>query len=247
MTITGKIHSVETCGTVDGPGIRYVLFLSGCPLRCKYCHNPDTWASPMYKSMTIDEVMGDVKKYKPYFSFSKGGITLSGGEATLQWEFVEELFKACKDEKIHTCLDTSGYCDLENAEKFLAYTDLVLLDIKQINNKKHKELTGVDNTKILQFAKYLNEKNIPTWIRYVLVPEYSDDEEDVDDLCQFLKDLNNVEKVEVIPYHEMGVAKWEELNLTYSLKHIKPPTRENIERIKKIFLKYNLPIAEDEL
>jgi pyruvate formate lyase activating enzyme len=247
MTVTGKIHSIETCGTVDGPGIRYILFLSGCPLRCKYCHNPDTWASPMYKSITVDETMEDIKKYKSYFTFSKGGITLSGGEATMQWKFVTELFKECKKEGIHTCLDTSGYCDLKRADMFLPYTDLVLLDIKQINPKKHKHLTGVDNTKILEFAKYLNEKNIPAWIRYVLVPEYTDDDEDVNNLCQFLVELNNIEKVEIIPYHEMGIDKWKELNMAYELKHIKPPTKDNIQRIKNIFLKYNLPINEEEL
>jgi pyruvate formate lyase activating enzyme len=247
MTVTGKIHSIETCGTVDGPGIRYILFLSGCPLRCKYCHNPDTWASPMYKSITVDETMEDIKKYKSYFTFSKGGITLSGGEATMQWKFVTELFKECKKEGIHTCLDTSGYCDLKKADMFLPYTDLVLLDIKQINPKKHKHLTGVDNTKILEFAKYLSEKNIPAWIRYVLVPEYTDDDEDVNNLCQFLVELNNIEKVEIIPYHEMGIDKWKELNMAYELKHIKPPTKDNIQRIKNIFLKYNLPINEEEL
>ncbi|MBF8982076.1 pyruvate formate lyase-activating protein [Lutibacter sp. B2] len=246
MKTTASVHSIETCGTVDGPGIRYILFLAGCPLRCKYCHNCDTWANHMHKQMTMDEILVDVKKYKPYFSFTKGGITLSGGEPTLQYEFVTEMFKACKEEGIHTCLDTSGYCDIDKAEKFLPYTDLVLLDIKQIDSEKHKDLTGVGNEKTLQFAKYLSEKNIPVWIRYVLVPGYSDDKNDVEKLCEFLVTLDNVEKVEILPYHQMGVSKWEELKIEYPLKDVKPPTIENLKGVKEIFLKYKLPILDED-
>ncbi|MTI56094.1 pyruvate formate-lyase-activating protein [Geosporobacter ferrireducens] len=240
MPSKARVHSIETCGTVDGPGIRYILFLAGCPLRCKYCHNCDTWKKDIGEVMTIDEIMADVIKYKPYFKFSKGGITVSGGEPTLQWPVLEELFRQCKLEGIHTCLDTSGYCDLENAEKFLPYTDLVLLDIKQINEEKHRILTGVSNKKTLAFAKDLSARKIAMWIRYVVVPGYSDDPKDIEELCRFLKTLNNIERVELLPYHKMGVSKWKEMGLDYELEHVEPPTEEQMKNIREIFEKYDI-------
>lgn len=236
MDRLGMIHSVETCGTVDGPGVRYVLFLSGCPLKCKYCHNPDTWAGKSNFEMTVSEVMKDLISYKDYFG-KKGGITVSGGEATLQHEFVKDLFKECKKENIHTCLDTSGYCNIESVKDLLEYTDLVLLDIKQINSDKHKELTGVRNEKILEFAKYLQSENIATWIRYVLVPGYTDNMNDIMRLRDFISPMENVEKVEVLPYHRLGVEKWKQLGLTYQLEGVLEPEEELVERVSKILNK----------
>lgn len=246
MALNARIHSIETCGTVDGPGIRYILFLAGCPLRCKYCHNCDTWNINSGELMSTDEVLNNVRKYKSYFKFSSGGITVSGGEPTLQWEFVSELFKKCKDEGIHTCIDTSGYCDIEKAEKFLPYTDLVLLDIKHIDDDKHFNLTGVHNKKTLTFAKYLSHQNIPVWIRYVLVPGYSDDLEDIEKLCLFIKTLSNVQKVEILPYHQLGVHKWEELGLEYELSQVEPPTKELIRDVQDVFIRHNICIDTDD-
>ncbi|WP_068557595.1 pyruvate formate-lyase-activating protein [Thermotalea metallivorans] len=243
MTVKAKVHSVETCGTVDGPGIRYILFLSGCPLRCKYCHNCDTWTGSTGRIMDVDEIMEDVKKYRPYFHFSKGGITVSGGEPTMQYAFLEELLKRCKEEGIHTCIDTSGYCDLDKADIFLPYTDLVLLDLKHIDDRKHKELTGVSNEKILKFAWHLSVKGIPVWIRHVVVPGYTDDLQDVERLCQFMKELKNVERVELLPYHTMGVHKWEELGFHYELRDVQTPTPAFMEKIKAIFQKYAIKVS----
>ncbi|MCT4632562.1 MAG: pyruvate formate-lyase-activating protein [Firmicutes bacterium] len=233
MDRVGKIHSIETCGTVDGPGVRYVLFLSGCPLRCKYCHNPDTWAGKSNFEMTVSEVMKDLISYKEYFG-RKGGLTVSGGEATLQTEFVKELFKECKKENIHTCLDTSGYCNIDSVKELLEYTDLILLDIKQMDPEKHRKLTGVRNEKILEFAKYLEKENIDTWIRYVLVPGHTDDMDDVDKLKNFIKDMDNVKKVEVLPYHRLGVEKWNQLGLDYQLEGVLEPSEESVEKVSAL-------------
>ncbi|SHJ34134.1 pyruvate formate lyase activating enzyme [Geosporobacter subterraneus DSM 17957] len=240
MPSQARVHSIETCGTVDGPGIRYILFLAGCPLRCKYCHNCDTWKKNVGELMTVEEIIADVIKYKPYFKFSKGGITVSGGEPTLQWQVLGELFKLCKAEEIHTCLDTSGYCDLDKGEAFLPYTDLVLLDIKHIDNEKHKALTGVENHKTLAFARHLRDRNIPVWIRYVVVPGYSDDPLDIEKLCRFLKTLDNIQRVELLPYHKMGISKWQEMGLAYELEHVDPPTEDQMKRIRKIFEEYGI-------
>lgn len=240
MSSKARVHSIETCGTVDGPGIRYILFLAGCPLRCKYCHNCDTWKAQVGRQMTVDEIMEDVIKYKPYFKFSKGGITVSGGEPTLQWEVLEELLRRCKEEGIHTCIDTSGYCDIDTADHFLPNTDLVLLDIKHIDDQKHRALTGVSNEKTLAFARHLMKTKIPMWIRYVVVPGYSDDPQDIEELCAFLNTLDNIQRVELLAYHKMGVSKWKELGLTYELEHVEPPTKEQMEEIREIFKKYNI-------
>ena len=243
MAIQGKVHSVETCGTVDGPGIRYILFLAGCPLRCKYCHNCDTWNGGIGDTMSVEEIVEEVKRYKPYFRFSKGGITVSGGEPTMQHNFLTTLLKSCKEEEIHTCLDTSGYCDEIKAEEFLPFTDMVLLDLKHIDDEKHRQLTGVSNEKILKFAKLLEAKNIPVWIRHVVVPGYTDEEQDVENLCKFIQGLKNVEKVELLPYHAMGVHKWEGLGLNYELHDVQSPTPELMEKIKNVFRKYNIEVS----
>ena len=235
----GKVHSLETFGAVDGPGIRFVVFLQGCPMRCLYCHNPDTWNVNGGKETTVKELLTEIKKYKNYFG-DNGGVTVTGGEPLLQIEFVTELFKALKKQKIHTAIDTSGVLfknDEETLKKYdelLKYTDLVLLDIKHIDSEKHKLLTGHKNENILDFAKYLNKKNIPMWVRFVLVPTKTDNIEDVKKLKEFLNTLNNVQKIEVLPYHTMGLKKYEELKIENKLQGISTPNKELVDSVNKI-------------
>lgn len=238
----GIIHSTETFGTVDGPGIRYIVFMQGCPLKCKYCHNRDTWNIKLGKECTIEELINDMKRYQNYYKFSGGGLTISGGEPTLQAEFVTELLKTVKSEGFHTCLDTSGFVDIEKIIPMLEYTDLVLLDIKHIDEKKCIELTGQSNKKALLLAQCLSDKNIPTWIRQVLVPSITDDEDDLNKLGMFLSQLKNVELVEVLPYHTMGIHKWENMGVEYELKGIPDATWKETNRAVKILKKYGLRV-----
>jgi pyruvate formate lyase activating enzyme len=239
----GKIHSLESCGTVDGPGIRFVVFMQGCPLRCKYCHNPDTWKMTDGKDMSVDEIVKEAKKYKSYMKFSKGGITLSGGEPFMQPKFVEELFKKCKTEGIHTTIDTSGYIEIDSAKEALEYTDLVLLDIKSYNDKIFKGLTGVSNENTLNLAKYLKEINKPTWIRYVLVPRITDNMKDIENLAKFISDMDNIEKVQVLPFHKLGEYKWEELGYNYELENTPVPNEEIVQKTKDIFNSYGFNVV----
>jgi len=234
MAIKGRIHSFESFGTVDGPGIRFVVFMQGCPLRCIYCHNRDTWDVSGGREYTVDEVMEQVKKYLTYMRSSGGGITVTGGEPTLQAGFVAELFKRCREMGIHTALDTSGFAAVEKVKELLEYTDLILLDIKHAVDEKHKEITGVSNELIKKFALYASEKGIPIWIRHVLVPGYTDSEEDLRLAGEFIKQLKTVEKVEVLPYHNMGEYKWEKLGQEYKLKGVRSPTAEEVNRAVKI-------------
>jgi len=233
----GRIHSTESFGAVDGPGIRFVVFMQGCPMRCQYCHNPDSWNINAGKEISVDELMQQIRKYKHYFN-NGGGVTVSGGEPLMQIDFVTQLFKVLKAENIHTCIDTSGILFNDaNIEKFntlMKYTDLVLLDIKHINSSIHKTLTGFDNDNILNFARYLNQNNIPTWIRYVLVPTIHHDQDSLVKLREFLDTLNNIEKIEILPYHTLGVDKYKQLGMDYPLKHISTPTNEHIEFANKI-------------
>lgn len=239
----GNIHSIETFGTVDGPGIRYVVFTQGCLLRCQFCHNADTWEIGTGKQMSVSEIMSDLKSYLPFIEASGGGITVSGGEPLLQIPFLIELFKECKKAGIHTTIDSSGGCYLnsplfqEQLKELLQYTDLVLLDLKQIDKEKHKRLTGLTNEHILTFARYLSEHRVPVWIRHVLVPTISDDEQDLIKLSEFIHLLNNVQKVEVLPYHKLGVYKWEALDLDYPLKEIDPPSEEKTAWALRILTK----------
>lgn len=237
-SITGRIHSIETFGTVDGPGIRYVVFMQGCPLRCIYCHNRDTWDPKRGREVTVDEIIEDLQKYLQYIAFSGGGITVTGGEPTLQAEFVAALFKRCKEIGVHTALDTSGFAEIKKVEELLQYTDLILLDMKQMNSEKHKLITGVEYTKIHRFAKYAAEKKIPVWIRYVLVPGYTDDEKDLADAAEFIGSLGVVERVDVLPYHSMGEYKWEELGEKYVLHGVESPDKQQVEHAKQILTKF---------
>jgi len=234
-TTYAKIHSVESFGTVDGPGIRFVIFMQGCMLKCKYCHNRDTWdmRSGSYKS--LDEIFNKVIRYKNYIIPSGGGVTVTGGEPLLQVKFLIDLFKKLKEEGINTCIDTSGMVTLtDEIKELLNLTDLVLLDIKHIDDEKCKELVGFSNKKELEFAKYLNENNIPVWIRQVIIPEITDDEEDLKKLREFIASLNNVQKIELLPYHSLGKYKWDKLGKEYELGNIKDATEEDIKRAKKI-------------
>ncbi len=236
----GFIHSTESLGTVDGPGIRFVIFMQGCPLRCKYCHNPDSWNINGGKAYQSDEIFEIAMKYKNYF-MKNGGITLTGGEPLLQMDFCIELLKKFKVAGVHTAVDTSGFMfDIkrnESVEKHLElikYTDLFLLDIKHISSLKHKELTGVPNDNTLAFAKFLSEHNKAMWVRYVLVPNLTDSEEDLKELRKFLDNLKTVEKVEVLPYHTMGVPKYKKLGIDYPLANVTAPSKAQVEFAKKI-------------
>lgn len=229
-----KVHSVETFGAVDGPGIRFVLFLQGCHLQCKYCHNRDTWDMNNGSYKSLDKIFDKIMNYKNYIT-PNGGVTVSGGEPLLQVKFLIELFTKLKKKKIHTCIDTSGMVTLtDDIKHLLTLTDLVLLDIKHIDNEKCKDLVGFDNKLELEFAKYLSDNNIPVWIRQVLVPGYTDDENDLLRLKDFISSLNNVQKVEVLPYHSLGKYKWSKLGLKYGLENVRDATSDDVKRAKKV-------------
>lgn len=236
--LVGKIHSIETCGTVDGPGIRFVVFFQGCPMRCTYCHNPDSWEINAGREYTADEIL---LKYEGVKEFCKGGITATGGEPTLQIDFLTELFMKAKEKEIHTALDTSGICYNESNsskyEKLLKYTDLVMLDIKHIDNVEHKKLTGHENTDILNFAKYLSDKNIPVWIRHVVVPKITYNEIYLKRLGEFLSHLNNIKALDVLAYHDMAVPKYEKLGFEYPLKGVSPLTKDEAMKARNIIIK----------
>lgn len=231
----GKIHSIETFGTVDGPGIRFVVFMQGCTLKCKYCHNRDTWDVHAGKKMSIEELVKEILRYKSYMDNSGGGVTVSGGEPLVQAEFVTELFKKLKELGIHTALDTAGSLPISSQIKeLLKYTDLVLLDIKQIDDEKAKDLTGFSNKNNLEFAKYLSNIKLPVWIRQVLVPGYTDDKFDLQRLKSFIDSLGNVENIEILPYHNLGKFKWEEIEGKYELENLEAPSNEDVQKAKNI-------------
>lgn len=229
--MVGNIHSLESCGTVDGPGIRYVVFTQGCPLRCKYCHNPDTWECKPAMQKTVDDIIHEYQSIKAFLK--NGGITVTGGEPLMQIDFVTELFERCKELDIHTCLDTSGilYSQDNNAfmdklERLMKVTDLVMLDIKQIDPAKHKELTGQDNKNILAFAAYLNQKQIPVWIRHVAVPTVTLIDQDLFDLGYFLGNFTNIKALDVLPYHTMAIPKYVNIGIKYPLEGIPSATKD---------------------
>lgn len=233
----GHIHSVESLGTVDGPGLRYIIFTQGCLLRCLYCHNPDTWkVNAPSRVATVDELVSEIIPYRPYFEASGGGVTMSGGEPLLQMPFVTALFKKLKSHGIHTCIDTSLGCANDtdafrrHFDELLPYTDLMMVDIKHIHNEKHKKLTGRPNTHILNYIRYLAEKEQPIWIRHVLVPGLTDAPEDLRALGDFINQFSNVVKFELLPYHQLGVHKWETLGINYQLENITPPNDEDVEK-----------------
>lgn len=234
----GHIHSTESFGAADGPGVRFIVFMQGCHMRCRYCHNPDTWKMDGGDEVTADEILKRALRFKPYWG-KDGGITISGGEPLLQIDFVIELFKKAKELGINTCIDTAGNPFTKEEpffskfEELMKYSDLLLLDLKEINPTRHKDLTGFDNSNIIEMAKYLSEINKPVWIRHVLVPEHSDFDEDLDALGDFIDTLSNVDRVEILPYHTLGKFKWENLGIPYTLESISPPSAERIENAKQ--------------
>ena len=236
--ILGKIHSIETCGTVDGPGIRFVVFTQGCPMRCLYCHNPDTWEMDCGKEMTASQIL---EKYESVKEFCKGGLTVTGGEPLVQVDFVTELFKLFYENNIHTALDTSGILfnnnNKDKIDELLKYTSLVLLDIKHINNEEHKRLTGHSNKNIIDFAKYLSEINKPVWIRHVVVPDITFNEKYLQELGQFLAELHNIKALDILPYHNMAIPKYKELEISYPLENIPPLSKEDAIKARNIILK----------
>ena len=239
LTMEGIIHSTESFGAVDGPGVRFLIFMQGCRMRCRYCHNPDTWAMEGGERKTVGQLLDKAERYRSYWR-DKGGITVSGGEAMLQPAFVTALFEEAHRRGIHTALDTAGepFCRSEPLfsafQRLIGSTDLVLLDIKHIDPDPHRSLTGQDNRNILDFARYLSEQKVPVWIRYVLVPGINDDRETLVRTRAFLDTLTNVEQVDILPYHTLGIYKWKELGYTYTLGDVAPPDEETVERAKEI-------------
>ncbi len=243
QAVFGNIHSTESFGAADGPGVRFVIFMQGCPMRCKYCHNPDTWDFGGGEKVSSDDILKKALRYKNYWK-NGGGITVSGGEPLMQIDFLIDLFKKAKAANVSTVLDTSGNPFtlskpfFTKFNKLMEYTDLVMLDIKHINSEKHKSLTGFGNENILAMAKYLSEIKMPTRIRHVLIPGYTDLFEDLSELGSFLKSLSSLESFELLPYHSLGRFKWDSLNIPYELDSVSPPSNEQRQSAQKIIDSY---------
>lgn len=235
----GFVHSVESFGSVDGPGIRFLIFLQGCPMRCQFCHNPDSWKTGIGEERTADELLDLAERFRAYWG-DNGGITVSGGEALLQIDFLLELFEKAKQRGIGTCLDTSAQLFtrkspfFEKFERLMELTDTVLLDIKHIDDEEHRKLTRHSNANILDCARYLSEIDKPVWIRHVLIPGITDKDEYLVRLRDFLSTLHNIERIEVLPYHTLGVYKYEKLGIDYPLKDVQPPEAERVANANDI-------------
>lgn len=235
----GFVHSVESFGSVDGPGIRFLIFLQGCPMRCQFCHNPDSWKTGIGEERTADELLDQAERFRAYWG-DNGGITVSGGEALLQIDFLLELFEKAKQRGIGTCLDTSAQLFtrkppfFEKFERLMELTDTVLLDIKHIDDEEHRKLTRHSNANILDCARYLSEIDKPVWIRHVLIPGITDKDEYLVRLRDFLSTLHNIERIEVLPYHTLGVYKYEKLGIDYPLKDVQPPAAERVANANDI-------------
>nr|WP_296977567.1 pyruvate formate-lyase-activating protein [Prevotella sp.] len=235
----GFVHSVESFGSVDGPGIRFLIFLQGCPMRCQFCHNPDSWKTGIGEERTADELLDQAERFRAYWG-DNGGITVSGGEALLQIDFLLELFEKAKQRGIGTCLDTSAQLFtrkspfFEKFERLMELTDTVLLDIKHIDDEEHRKLTRHSNANILDCARYLSEIDKPVWIRHVLIPDITDKDEYLVRLRDFLSTLHNIERIEVLPYHTLGVYKYEKLGIDYPLKDVQPPAAERVANANDI-------------
>ncbi|WP_411152523.1 pyruvate formate-lyase-activating protein [Streptomyces sp. A30] len=238
--VTGRIHSWDLSTGVDGPGTRFVLFVSGCPLRCLYCANPDTWHMRDGKETTVDEVMAEVDKYRAFLTTAGGGVTITGGEPLLQSAFTGEVLRRCKEAGLHTALDTSGFLGARATDDLLADTDLVLLDIKSFDLTTYRELTGGELTPTLNLATRLDRLGRPMWIRYVLVPGWTDAPEAVDGLARFLAGLGNVDRVDVLPFHKLGAQKYEALGIPFALRDTPTPDRDLTERVRRQFQEHGL-------
>ena len=237
----GRIHSLESFGTVDGPGVRYVVFVQGCPMRCAYCHNPDTWAMTGGTMMEPEYIIEQYERNKGFYN--GGGITVTGGEPLMQVDFLIDLFTLAKAKGIHTCIDSSGISYkpdnhefIAKLDKLMALTDLVMLDIKHIDPEKHKELTAQPNEAILAFAEYLNEKNVDMWIRHVVVPGITDDDKYLFDLGYFIGQFHNLKALDVLPYHTMGAVKYEKLGIEYKLKDVPAMDKTKVIEKKQVVL-----------
>lgn len=231
MEILGNIDSFESMGLVDGPGVRFVVFMQGCPLRCAYCHNPETWSDEKKIQMMTSDLVKKILKYKPYFG-TEGGVTFSGGEPLHQPEFLLEALKECKKNGIHTCLDTSGAG--ENYDEILDYCDLIILDVKELDEEKYKKLTGQNMDWFKNFLKKCQEKHKKMWLRQVIVPGYNDTEESVLKLKDFVSKLHNIEKVELLPYHSMAKEKYKKLGIKYRLENILDMNKEKCKKLEKL-------------
>ncbi|MDD4801906.1 MAG: pyruvate formate-lyase-activating protein [Syntrophomonas sp.] len=229
MTISGYIHSIETFGTLDGPGLRYVIFMQGCPLRCSFCHNPDTWKMRFGKPKSADWLVEDIINYIPYFRSSGGGVTVSGGEPLLQAPFLTSLFARLKKLNIHTAVDTSGYAEVEKIRELMTLTDLVMLSVKHPEPVSHRIICDQSNERPLAFARYLLKIQMRVWIRYVIIPGVTNRTVDLENLAAMLRKMPNVERVELLPYNTMGIGKWKDLGLTYRLQDIPSPTGKEME------------------
>ena len=236
--LTGRLHSIETFGTVDGPGIRVVLFFQGCPMRCQYCHNRDTWDTAGGREWTLEDLKQFVLRFKPYMDTSGGGVTATGGDPVLQHRFITRLFTQLKEEGVHTALDTSGFCRYEDVKPLIDVTDLVILDIKAVEPGLHMRLAGQNNAMILRFADKLRELNKPVWLRHVLVPGLTDSEDELLAFRRIALSMPGAQRVELLPYHTMGRFKWEEMGLTYPLEGVPDASKEDMTRAYKIL---NLP------
>ena len=241
MNKSGFIHSIESFGTVDGPGIRFVVFFQGCPMRCLYCHNPDTWHLTDGQQMTVEEILAQFRKNKAFYT--KGGITATGGEPLMQLDFLTALFEAAKAEGVHTCLDTSGITFrpeekqlTERFDRLMDATDLIMLDLKQVIPERHRALTGQENANILAFARYAAEKDKKLWIRHVVVPGWTDDVESLTALGRFMAELKSVKALDVLPYHTLGVHKYQELGMAYPLDGVQPLEQKDAERARGVIL-----------
>ena len=233
MQAKAYIHSIETMGMVDGPGIRYVIFMQGCPLRCAFCHNPDTWYMAKGQTKTLDWLIEDIKEYLPYFRSSGGGVTVTGGEPLLQAEFLSLLFAELKKLDIHRVIDTSGFATVEKVRKLMNLTDLVMMSIKHSDPDKYRQISGQSPDRPLALARYLSKINMPVWIRYVIIPGLSNAPADLSKLADIIKEMPNVQKLELLPYHTMGKHKWDKLGLSSPLLSVPPPRPEELAAARK--------------
>lgn len=241
MDIKGYFHSFESFGTKDGPGIRFVFFMQGCALRCLYCHNADTWSLHDHQyELTVEEAFQEVDKVR---AFVKGRVTVSGGEPMLQADFFSAFFELCKHKGMHTAVDTSGFVFNDKVKAVLDHTDLVLLDIKHIHPEKYKRLTSQPLKPTLDFMEYLHEMKKTVWLRYVLVPQFTDDEADLRQWAAYTSQFENIQRVDVLPFHQMGMHKWEQLGKNYELKDVPTPTPEEVKKAEAIFREFGLPLV----
>ncbi len=237
-SIMGRVHSIESFGAVDGPGVRFVLFLQGCPLQCRYCHNPDSWDPAYGKKMSSDEVMREILSYRNFIK--NGGVTISGGEPFLQAQFVQTILEACREHGVHTAVDTAGSIPLSACQDAIDKADMLLLDIKDIDSEDCKLLTGRGNENALAMLDYCEQTKKTVWIRHVILPGYTLNEDKLERLAAKLQHYTCIEKVELLPFHKLGEYKWDVLEREYLLRDVQPPTKEEMERVKRIFSAHGL-------